>query len=314
MSDFISDFWSYYIAAIALLGIVWCAWLLLSQRRIKLAPGQKPDGDTGHVWDGDLRELNNPLPRWWMWMFLLSCVFAVAYLILYPGLGAYGGMLGFSSRGELAAQRTAAEAQVRPLYARYAGMDIKQIAADPQAHEIGQRLFLNNCAQCHGSDAGGSKGFPNLTDNDWLYGGDPETILATITKGRHGVMPSLAAVVDGNQAINVAHYVRSLSGLAYDPIKAARGEPTFKSVCAACHMATGKGNQALGAPNLTDRIWLYGSSESTIVETILKGRDNTMPAHENLLSPEKIRLLAAYVWGLSNSGASERDAQPATQQ
>jgi cytochrome c oxidase cbb3-type subunit 3 len=261
------------------------------------------------VWDGDLRELNNPLPRWWMWMFLLSCIFALAYLILYPGLGAYGGVLGFSTRSELASQRAAAEAQVRPLYERYGNMDIKQIAADPQAHEIGQRLFLNNCAQCHGSDAGGSKGFPNLTDNDWLYGGDPETILTTITKGRHGVMPSLAAVVDGNQAVNVANYVRSLSGLSYDPIKAARGEPTFKSVCAACHMATGKGNQAVGAPNLTDRIWLYGSSEATIVETILKGRDNTMPAHENLLSPEKIRLLAAYVWGLSNNST-----QPATQQ
>ncbi|MCL6469952.1 MAG: cytochrome-c oxidase, cbb3-type subunit III, partial [Ralstonia sp.] len=225
-------------------------------------------------------------------------------LILYPGLGSYGGVLGFSTRGELASQRAAADAQVRPVYERYAGMDIKQIAADPQAHEIGQRLFLNNCAQCHGSDAGGSKGFPNLTDNDWLYGGEPETILTTITKGRHGVMPSLAAVVDGNQAVNVANYVRSLSGLAYDPIKAARGEPTFKSVCAACHMATGKGNQALGAPNLTDRVWLYGSSEATIVETILKGRDNTMPAHENLLSPEKIRMLAAYVWGLSNSNTS----------
>ncbi|TXD50514.1 c-type cytochrome, partial [Ralstonia sp. TCR112] len=206
----------YYIAAIALVGIVWCVWLLFSQRRIQVAPGHSAGEDTGHVWDGDLRELNNPLPRWWMWMFLLSCIFALGYLILYPGLGAYGGVLGFSTRGELASQRAAAEAQVRPLYERYAGMDIKQIAADPQAHEIGQRLFLNNCAQCHGSDAGGSKGFPNLTD----------------------------------------------------------------------------------------RVWLYGSSEATIVETILKGRDNTMPAHENLLSPEKIRMLAAYVWGLSNSNTS----------
>ncbi|CAJ0798678.1 Cbb3-type cytochrome c oxidase subunit CcoP [Ralstonia condita] len=304
MSDFISEFWGYYIAAIALVGIVWCVWLLFSQRRIQVAPGHGAGEDTGHVWDGDLRELNNPLPRWWMWMFLLSCIFALSYLILYPGLGSFGGVLGFSTRGELAAQRAEADAKVRPLYARYASMDIKQIAADPQAREIGQRLFLNNCAQCHGSDAAGAKGFPNLTDTDWLYGGDPDTILTTITKGRHGVMPSLAAVVDGNQAVNVANYVRSLSGLSYDPIKAARGEPTFKTVCAACHTATGKGNQAIGAPNLTDRVWLYGSAEATIVETILKGRDNTMPAHENLLSPEKIRMLAAYVWGLSNTNPS----------
>jgi cytochrome c oxidase cbb3-type subunit 3 len=302
MSDFFSDIWSYYIAAIALIGIVWCVWLLFSQRRVTKT-AQATD-DTGHVWDEDLRELNNPLPRWWMWMFLLACIFGLGYLVLYPGLGSYAGVLKFSTQGELAEHRAAAEKVQKEVYGKYMSMDIKQVAADPQAKEIGQRLFLNYCAQCHGSDARGSRGFPNLTDHDWLYGGDPETIQLTITKGRHGVMPSFASTIDGKLAGDVAQYVRSLSGLSYDPIRASRGESTFKSTCAACHGATGQGNQALGAPNLSDKTWLYGSSEATIVEAILKGHDNTMPAHEEILTPERIRMLTAYVWGLSNTGGS----------
>jgi len=304
MSDFISEFWSYYIAAIALVGIVWCVWLLFSQRKVTKVQGAA--NDTGHVWDGDLRELNNPLPRWWMWMFLLACIFALGYLALYPGLGSYAGILKFSTQGELAAHRQAAEKLQNSVYAKYMKMDIKQVAADPEAREIGQRLFLNYCAQCHGSDARGGRGFPNLTDRDWLYGGDPETIQQTITKGRNGVMPPFAAVIDAKLAGDVAQYVRSLSGLASDPIRAARGESTFKSTCAACHGSNGKGNQALGAPNLTDNTWLYGSSEATIVEGIQKGRNNHMPAHEEILTPERIRMLSAYVWGLSNTaGASQ---------
>ncbi|RLK44878.1 cytochrome-c oxidase, cbb3-type subunit III [Cupriavidus plantarum] len=314
MSDFTSGFWSYYIAAIALVGIVWCVWLLLSQRRIASTQAKASSpiataADTGHVWDGDLRELNNPLPRWWMWMFLLSCIFALAYLVLYPGLGAYGGVLGFSTQGELAAQRKAAEATQHAIYAKYMRMDVKAVAADPEAREIGQRLFLNYCAQCHGSDARGSRGFPNLTDTDWLYGGDPDTIRQTITKGRNGKMPSFAAAVDGKLAGDVAQYVRSLSGLASDPIRVSRGESTFKTTCAACHGSSGKGNQALGAPNLSDNVWLYGSSEGAIVEAILKGHDGHMPAHEEILTPERIQMLTAYVWGLSNPGLSSPDGE-----
>jgi cytochrome c oxidase cbb3-type subunit 3 len=301
MSDFFSDFWSYYIAAIALAGIGWCVWLLFSQRT---TADDGSAGDTGHVWDGDLRELNNPLPRWWMWMFLLACVFGLSYLMLYPGLGAYAGMLNTSSRDELAAHRMAAEARQNEIYARYLSMDIEQVAADPRAREIGQRLFLNTCAQCHGSDARGSRGFPNLVDGDWLYGGDPDTIAHTIAKGRNGMMPSFAGTVDAKQAGDVAQYVRSLSGLASDPIRVARGESTFKTTCAACHGASGKGNPALGAPNLSDKVWLYGSSEASIVEAILKGRDNRMPAHEDILTPERIRMLTAYVWGLSNTSGA----------
>ena len=301
MSDFLGAGWSAYIALVTLVGIVWCIWLLLSQRKTKVT--LKPDGDvadTGHVWDGDLRELNNPLPRWWMWMFLISCIFGLVYLVLYPGLGSYPGIFGYSTDGALMKSMTTANDELKPIYAQYVKMDIEQIAADPKAREMGQRLFLNSCAQCHGSDAGGSKGFPNLTDGDWLYGGSPENIKTTITYGRGGVMPPFPQL-DSKQIVDVANYVRSLSGLPSDDLKAARGSEVFKANCVACHGVDAKGNIALGAPNLTDKTWLYGSSEATIVETVTKGRMAMMPAQDKVLSPEKIQLLTAYVWGLSNN-------------
>ncbi len=301
MSDFHSDIWGYYIAAIALVGIVWCFWLLMSQRKVtvrKTASGEVA-ADTGHVWDEDLRELNNPLPRWWMWMYILSCVFAVAYLILYPGLGKFAGVLGHTDTGALAQDQDKARAALQPLYARFAAMPIPAIADDDQGREIGQRLFLNNCAQCHGSDARGSKGFPNLADRDWLYGSHPDVIRQSIEKGRHGVMPAFGDQLDSRSVTDVAQYVRSLSGLAADPIKAARGKAPFRATCAACHGVDGTGNTLLGAPNLSDKIWLYGSSEATIIESILKGRSNEMPAHDTILTPDQIRMLTAYVWGLT---------------
>lgn len=213
-------------------------------------------------------------------------------------------MLGFSSQGELAAHRQAAEKIQNEIYGKYMTMDVTKVAVDPEAREIGQRLFLNYCAQCHGSDARGSRGFPNLADNDWLYGGDPDTIRQTIAKGRNGMMPPFAGAIDAKLAGDTAQYVRSLSGLASDPIRASRGEGTFKTTCAACHGASGKGNLALGAPNLSDSVWLYGSSENATVEAILKGHNGHMPAHEEILTPERIRMLTAYVWGLSNTGAA----------
>jgi cytochrome c oxidase cbb3-type subunit 3 len=178
-------------------------------------------------------------------------------------------------------------------------MDIPQIAADPEAHLIGERLFLNNCAQCHGSDAKGSTSFPNLIEGDSIYGRQPEVLLATITQGRNGVMPALGAAIDARTAGDIAQYVRSLSGLAHDQIRVLRGKSEYMNTCAACHGAEGKGNKALGAPNLTDDIWLYGSSEATIVHSILNGRNNRMPAQEQTLTSEQIRLVAAWVWGLS---------------
>ncbi|MFL6674357.1 MAG: cytochrome-c oxidase, cbb3-type subunit III [Massilia sp.] len=312
MADFSDRFWDYYIALITILGIAGCAILLWSQstHKVRLDADGKPQETTGHVWDEDLAELNTPMPRWWMILFYLTIVFAAVYLVLYPGLGSYAGKLGWKSSGAYQAELKKADADYGPLFAKYAGQDLKAVAADPQAHAIGERMFLNYCAQCHGSDARGNKGYPNLTDNDWLYGGTPEVIKETIMKGRHGQMPPMAAALGSDKDVeNVAHYVRSLSGLAADPVKVAFGKPKF-GACAACHGADGQGNQALGAPNLADKAWLYGGSPETVMETIRKGRDNTMPAWSDFLGEPKAHVLAAYVWSLSNPPQALATAAP----
>ncbi len=312
MADFTNGFWDYYIVVITLLSIAGCGLLLWSQSRYRvkaLADGSPAagHGTTGHVWDEDLTELNTPMPRWWMWLFYLTIVFALVYLALYPGLGSYAGRFGWKSAGAYQAELKQAEADYGPLFDKYAKQDLKAVAADPQAHAIGERLFLTYCAQCHGSDARGNKGFPNLTDGDWLYGGDPAMIKTTIMHGRNGQMPPMAAALGSDKDVeNVAHYVRSLSDLTTDPIKVAFGKPKF-AVCAACHGADGHGNQALGAPNLSDKVWLYGGSADTIMETIRKGRTSTMPAFDAFLGEPKVHLLAAYVWSLSNQpGAGDK--------
>ena len=298
MSDFVSGFWGYYIAAVVLLGIVWCLWLLFSQRKW-LGTRSAEVKDTGHVWDGDLRELNNPVPRWWTMMYVIMCLFGLGYLVLYPGLGAFDGSLGYTSAQEVRQDQADLNAQVKPVYEKFAKMDIPSIAADVEARVIGQRLFLNNCAQCHGSDAKGATSFPNLVEGDSLYGRTPEALQASITNGRNGVMPGFKATIDARTAGDIAQYVRSMSGLAHDQIRVIRGKREYLNNCVACHGADGKGNKALGAPNLTDDVWLYGSSEATIVHSIMNGRNNRMPAQEHLLTPEQIRLLTAWVWGLS---------------
>jgi cytochrome c oxidase cbb3-type subunit 3 len=311
MSDFIDEFWSWYVALITIAGIAGCAILLWSQSRfkVKLDANGKPEATTGHVWDEDLTELNTPMPRWWMGLFWLTIISAAVYLVLYPGLGSYAGKLGWKSSTEYQQELKQADAQYGPLFAKYAHMNLTTVAADPQAHAIGERLFLTYCAQCHGSDARGNKGFPNLADNDWLYGGTPETIKETIMNGRHGQMPSMAAALGSDTDVeNVAHYVRSLSGLAADPIKVAFGKQKF-GACAACHGADAHGNQMLGSPNLTDKVWLYGGSADTIMETIRKGRNNTMPAWGEFLGEQKVHVLAAYVWSLSNQPAARATAK-----
>jgi cytochrome c oxidase cbb3-type subunit 3 len=304
MSDFTSGFWNWYVALITVLSIFGCGLLLWSQSKHKLRIGKdgQPEKTTGHVWDEDLTELNTPMPRWWMGLFYLTIVFGVGYLVLYPGLGSYAGKLGWQSSGAYKLEVKQANLDYGPLFDRYLTQDIKAVARDPQAHEIGQRLFLNYCAQCHGSDARGNKGYPNLTDADWLYGGEPSVIKETIMKGRHGQMPPMGAALGSDKDIeNVAHYVRSLSGLTADPVKVAFGKPKF-GACAACHGADAHGNPTLGAPNLTDKVWLYGGSAETVMETIRKGRDNTMPAWGEFLGEGKAHVLAAYVWSLSNEG------------
>ena len=297
MSDFVSGFWHWYITIISLVGIIGCGVLLWMQSRVRLPKDQKVELH-GHVWDEDLTEYNNPLPRWWMWLFYLTIVFSLGYLIVYPGLGNFAGSFNWTSTNEYEAEMKQANADFGPLFEKYQKIDIVTLSADPQARAIGQRLFLNECAQCHGSDAGGAKGFPNLRDKDWLYGGDPIAIETTILNGRNGVMPALGAAIGGEAGVlELTQYVRSLSGLKHDAKLASAGKAKF-AICGACHGADGKGMVATGAPNLTDAIWLYGSSEETIAETIRNGRNNMMPAQKERLGAAKVHLLAAYVYGL----------------
>jgi cytochrome c oxidase cbb3-type subunit 3 len=306
MADFTSGFWSLYIIVLTVLGLAGCGVLLWMQSSVKVQAGMPSDGTTGHIWDEDLRELNTPMPRWWMWLFYGTIVFAAVYLVLYPGLGAYAGRLGWKSSGEYKREVGKANAEYAPLFARFAKMPVESVAADPQGRAIGERLFLTYCAQCHGSDAQGGKGFPNLTDKDWLHGGTPAAIEQTILHGRIGQMPSMAAAVGNEQDVeNVTHYVMSLSGSsAADPVKSVLGKGKF-GACMACHGAGGVGNQAIGAPNLSDKVWLYGGSAETIMETIRKGRTNQMPAFGGFLGEDKAHVLAAYVWSLSNVPAAK---------
>ena len=298
MSDFTSNFWSLYVGGITIVSILACALLLWFSGKAKAMTAN--DNTTGHVWDGDLREMNNPLPRWWVWLFVITIIFALAYLVMYPGAGAFKGQLAWSSTGQYDKEVAAGNKEIEPLYAKFNGMTPEQLAADPKAMAIGERLFMNNCAQCHGSDARGSKGFPNLTDNDWLGGGTPEIIETTITQGRTGNMPPMVAALGGSEDVtNVAQYVLSLSGGPHDSVKAALGKAKF-GVCAACHGPDGKGNPAVGAPNLTDDIWLHGFGEAAIVAMINNGKVNPMPAQADKLTEAQVNVLTAYVWGLSN--------------
>ena len=299
MSDFNTPFWSIFISVVALGGIVACLLLLYITGKVKVQ--SLTDNTTGHVFDGDLRELNNPLPRWWMWLFVSTIIFSLAYLVLYPGLGTYQGSLGWTSSHEYTTEVELGAKEVEPLYARFRTMPLEALQKDAQAMAIGERLFMNNCAQCHGSDARGNKGFPNLTDSDWLYGGTPTLIEETITNGRTGTMPPMAAALGSSDDVkNVTHYVLSLSGSTHDAQRAVAGQAKFV-VCAACHGIDGKGNQAVGAPNLTDKTWLHGSGEAAITAMINFGKTNQMPEQKNKLSADQIHLLATYVWGLSQS-------------
>lgn len=297
MADFVSAGWGPYIAIVTIVSIIFCLWLALTMARGKV-PNQQV-GTTGHRWDENLEELNNPLPRWWLGLFIITIIFGLVYLWLYPGLGASAGSKGWSQAEQYEREVKAFNAVTDPLYAKYLSQDLAQVAADPQARGIGERLYLTYCVQCHGADARGAKGYPNLTDGDWQWGGDTATIKTTILEGRQGAMPPMAqAVGSATEVENLAHYVMSLSGGGHDAAKATLGKPRFE-VCAACHGAEGKGNPALGAPNLTDRIWLYGGGVAAVIESITKGRNGQMPAFKDSLGEGKVHLLAAYVWGLS---------------
>jgi cytochrome c oxidase cbb3-type subunit 3 len=300
MSDFTSSFWPIFITVISVGGVIGCALLLWLTSKIKAS---SPNGDNtnGHVWDETLREMNNPLPRWWVWMFIITIVFSLFYFAAYPAIGTYAGKLGWTQVNQYEQEMEAANKTIAPLYAKFAAMPVEELAVNAEAKAIGERIFMNNCSQCHGSDAHGSRGFPNLTDKDWIYGGSPEKIAETLTNGRVGMMPPMAAAVGTEDDVkNVAHYVLSLSNSDHDATRAAAGKEKF-AVCAACHGADGTGNQSIGAPNLADNIWLHGAGEEAIIKRINEGKVNQMPAQGTKFTPEQIHVLAAYVWGLSNN-------------
>lgn len=302
-----SNFWSFWIIAIVLLNIGGCAWLLMWTRRMDMTD-MPADGTTGHEYDG-IREYNNPLPRWWLVLFWITIVFGLVYLTLYPGMGKFPGILGWTSQGEVARDEKDYQQQYGAIYANYAKVPVQELARDARAMKIAGRLFANNCAACHGTDAHGARGFPNLTDQDWLYGGEPEKIYETIMNGRSGVMPAWHDVLGDQGVREVALYVRTLAGLQSENALSVSGKKLFDTHCIACHGPDGTGNQMLGAPNLSDKIWLYGGSEGTLIKTIDAGRHGMMPAQKDLLGPERVHLLTAYVWSLSQQGSAQSDTE-----
>ncbi len=300
-SIFTSQFWEWFIIIPTLGGILGCFLLVVWLREDSSKSDDKEVKTMGHVWDEDLAEYNNPLPRWWLYMFYIALVTASTYLILYPGLGSYAGLLGWTKIKQYEQEVEDAENRYGPIYAKYGKEPIAELANNPDAVRLGKSLFMTYCTICHGSDARGVPGYPNLSDNDWLYGGTPEAIETTITHGRKGNMPNSETNKFETEADidNAVEYVLSLSGREHEEAAAVKGEKTFKSVCFACHGNDGKGNQMLGAPNLTDNIWLYGGSKATIKETITNGRQNIMPAHGEFLGKDKVHLLASYIYSFS---------------
>jgi cytochrome c oxidase cbb3-type subunit 3 len=302
-----SNAWGYYITALTIAGILFSLWILWSHTTKQLGEGEEAEL-MAPTWDGDLQELNNPLPRWWMFLFYGLIAFAIIYLVLYPGLGKFAGIENWSSASQYEAEKARVDAKFDAVMQPFMKEDIMTVAADPTARKMGENLFLTYCSQCHGSDAKGSKGFPNLTDKLWLFGGTPDEIKTSIANGHTAQMPGGLAG-DEQSAKELANYVLSLGGKPHDAALAAAGKDKF-AVCAGCHGADGKGMVAAGFPNLTDDAWQYGGTESAIEESIIKGRKGGMPAQSQamggLLSDAKIHLLTAYVWG---QGGGE---QPAT--
>ncbi len=303
-----TSFWSWYVVILTTGTLLALTWLIFATRK-----GQRSDTTdqtVGHVYDG-IEEYDNPLPRWWFMLFVGTIIFAVGYLVLYPGMGNWKGILpgydgGWTSTKQYEREITKADDKYGPIFSKYAAMSIEEVAKDEQALKMGGRLFASNCSVCHGSDAKGSHGFPNLTDNEWIWGGDTETIKLTIMKGRNAAMPGWEAALGNDGIKNVTGYVRSLSGLKNpEGVDLEAGQKSFNTMCVACHGADAKGNPMLGAPNLSDRIWLYGSSFAQVQQTIRHGRNGQMPAQEDFLGNDKVHLLAAYVYSLSH-GAKDQ--------
>jgi len=297
-----TTFWAWFVAAGTIGFIIWAVWLI--SWSAKQGPQGKADEElVGHKWDGDLEEWNNPAPKWWLYLYFITIAFGIGYLVLFPGLGVFDGIRGWSQESQYDNEIAAAARNYEPIYERYAAMQFDTLAADPDAMRLGASLYASYCTICHGSDARGAPGFPNLTDNDWQWGGTEQAITMTIANGRNAVMTPWAAILGSEQAVNnMIRYVQSLSGIVEADDAALSAQPQFTAICAACHMPDGTGNPLLGAPNLTDDIWLYGSqanSADIIRTSIEQGRQGVMPAHGNLLGEYRTKILAAYVYSLS---------------
>ncbi|MDO5506065.1 MAG: cytochrome-c oxidase, cbb3-type subunit III [Pseudoxanthomonas suwonensis] len=309
----ITSGWSLWIIALVTINILGCVWLILwtSKRR----PGDPKPDDTGHVWDENITEYNKPLPRWWVNMFYLTIVFSIGYLVWYPGFGAFAGIGGWTSAGEMQADAERNQERLAATFAPYDGKAVDVLAQDEQAVHLGRSIFNNTCATCHGSAGQGAIGYPNLTDDSWQWGGSPDQILTTIRDGRQGVMTPWGDVLTGmggeNAVDYVVAYVRALSDPAslQNNFLAAQGKKLYDGVCVACHGVDGKGNQDLGAPDLTDDVWLYGNSTEAIRTTIQDGRHGVMPPHGELLGDTRTRLVGAYVWSLSHGNQSWAQVQ-----
>jgi cytochrome c oxidase cbb3-type subunit 3 len=292
-------FWHWFVAAGTIVFIIWCVWLI--SWSAKQGPQNVADEDlVGHKWDGDLEEWNNPAPKWWLYLYFITIAWAVGYMIAFPGLGSWEGALGWSQQGQYDAEMQAAAERYEPIYEEFAAMDFEALAKNEDANQLGKSLYASYCTTCHGSDARGATGYPNLADNDWLWGSSEDALVSTITNGRVAAMPVLAPALGGDQGVNnMVKYVRSLSGLVEADADAMSAQPMFVALCSACHTAEGTGNPIFGAPDLTDDIWLYGSSEDVVRTTITQGRNGMMPAHGELLGENRTKILAAYVYSLS---------------
>jgi cytochrome c oxidase cbb3-type subunit 3 len=295
MADFTSDFWHWYVLGITVFSIL--VLLPLIKKNKEGASGGKGQV-LGHVWDENLKEYNNPLPAWWLNMFYITIVFSILYLVLYPGLGRFQGIWNWSQKGQYEEEVKAAEAKVGPLYKKYAATDLVELSRNADAMKTGERLYANYCALCHGADARGAKGFPSLRSGAWSWGGTPDEIKTTILNGRSGVMPGWKASLGDGGVRDVTQYVISLSGRKADADAAARGKEKYEQTCAACHKADGTGTAAMGAPNLTDKVWIYGTTDATIADVIANGRQGRMPAHKDFLGEDRVHVLAAYVLSL----------------
>jgi len=296
----LNSFWNWFVIILTIASIGGCWWLLQWTKGISNREGDSV-GSTGHVWDEDLVELNSPLPRWWLYLFNITIVFSLVYLALYPGLGNFDGVLDWTQLDQYEEEMAAAEAQQESVYARFRSMSPQELINSPEAIDIGRRLYANNCAMCHGSDGRGATGFPNLTDNDWLYGSSFDQVMISIAQGRMGVMPALGAAVGDDGVRELVAYVKQMSGQPADAELAAAGKTHYDTLCVACHGPDGAGNQLLGAPNLTDDIWLYGGTAEAIAVSINNGRNGNMPAHESLLNEDRRRILSAFVMWMAQS-------------